>query len=61
VAIKKALVDNKNLHISFTFPFIKKFQILGNMANKNFGLAKALIHQLYKLAVEETGIPFGLR
>jgi hypothetical protein len=37
VAIKKALVANKNLHISF-----KKFQILGNVANKNFGLAKAL-------------------
>jgi hypothetical protein len=38
---KKALVANKNpshfFHVSF-----KKFQILGNMANKNFGLAKAL-------------------
>jgi hypothetical protein len=40
VAIKKALLANKNLHISFTFP-LKKFQILGNVANTNFGLAKA--------------------
>jgi hypothetical protein len=41
VAIKNALVANKKsshfFHVSF-----KKFQILGNVANKNFGLAKAL-------------------
>jgi hypothetical protein len=36
-------VANKNLHVSF-----KKFQILGNVANKNFGLAKALLSQVQK-------------